>query len=246
MSLAADSSTGQTGTLPVRHPTAVAFLDESGSISDDRFFAVGCLKIADASVLLRAIQKLRDTEHWYDEIHWVDLTKDALPTYRRIIDIVAASRARFSCFVADRQQADAVARFGSPWQAYEKLAAQLLIASISPRELVTVLADNYSTPDRVHFEQDVRRAVNRRFERLAVTSACRLDSKACDALQLVDLLTSGVTFEFRQAAGLAGKQSPKARLARYLRHAYGGGSFLQGHRASKMNVAIYTGEKTSP
>lgn len=236
-----DSQTGrQHGTLPKGHPTAVVFLDESGSIADDRFFAVGCLKLAEPSTLLRAIQKLRDREHWYDEIHWVDLTQNALPIYRKVIDVVAQSDARFSCFVADRQQADAVARFGSPWTAYERLATQLLIGSIRPRELITVLADNYSTPDHVHFERDIRRAVNDRLERLAVTSACRLDSTSSDALQIVDLLTSGVTFEFRQAAGLAGKQSPKAQLARYLRDAYGGGSYLTGHRRAKMNVAIYT------
>lgn len=225
--------------LDADHPTAVAFLDESGSISQDRFFSVGCLKLAEPSVLLRELQKLRDRRHWYKEIHFTDLTANALPFYEDVVDIVAASPAEFSCFVADRKVADPVARFGTPWKAYEKLASQLLIGSIKPREIVAVLADNYSTPDDVVFEQDVRAEVNRRLKRLAVLSVCRLDSGAADPLQLVDLLTSAVTFEFRQSAGIAGKRSPKASLAARVRKAYGVDSFLAGHQNDRINVKIH-------
>jgi hypothetical protein len=221
------------------HPTAVAFLDESGTISHDRFFAVGCLKLAEPSVLLRAVQKLRDKYHWYDEIHWVDLTRDALPFYTDVAALIAASDAQFSCFVADRSAADPVTRFKTPWRAYEKLAVQLLLGNIRHPELVSVLADNYSTPDDVVFERDVRSEVNWRLKRLAVTSVCRLDSKSTDPLQLVDLLTSGISFEFRQAAGLAGKRSPKARLASDIRRFYGIESALNGVRMPKLNVAVY-------
>jgi hypothetical protein len=226
-------------TLARDHPTAVAFLDESGAISHDRFFSVGCLKLSEPSVLLRQIQKLRDRHHWYREIHFVDLTARALPFYEKVVQIVADSDAEYSCFVADRQMADPVERFESPWKAYEKLATQLLIGSIHPREVVTVLADNYSTPDDVVFEQDVRAEVNRRLDRLAVASVCRLDSGAADPLQLVDLLTSAVTFEFRQSAGLAGRRSPKAQLAAKLREAYGVDSFLNAHRGTRINVQLY-------
>jgi hypothetical protein len=31
--------------LPATYPTAIAFLDESGAIAHDRFFAVGCLTL---------------------------------------------------------------------------------------------------------------------------------------------------------------------------------------------------------
>ena len=227
-------------TLPPDHPTAIAFLDESGAIAKDRFFAVGCLKLAEPSVLLRAIQKLRDTEHWYTEIHWVHLTKDSLSLYKRVVDlVVAANDGWFSCFVADRDRADPVARFGTPWAAYSKLATQLLHGSIRPREIVTVLADNYSTPDHVVFEKDVKAEVNRRFNRLAVPSVCRLDSRSADGLQIVDLLTAAVTFEFRQSVGLAGTRSPKAQLAAYFRQSYGVETFLGGGRTDRINVAIY-------
>lgn len=223
------------------HPTAVAFLDESGAIANDRFFAVGCLKLAEPSVLLRAVQKLRDREHWYKEIHFSRLTRGALPFYRKVVDVVMATPdAWFSCFVADRVLADPVARFGSDWLAYEKLAEQLLIASIKRREIMTVLADNYSTPDDVLFEQDVRANVNRRLGRLGIVSVCRLDSQAADPLQIVDLLTSALAFEFRQSAGLANANSPKGQLAAYVRQGFGVTSALNGCRTPRCNVALYS------
>jgi len=158
MSFGGISDSGSPGAasqaLPPDTRTAIAFLDESGAISHDRFFAVGCLKLGEPSVLLRRIQKLRDQHHWYGEIHWVDVTKDSFAFYSSVIDVIAESEAKFSCLVADRESADAVARFGSSWRAYEELATQLLIGAIGPGELVTVLADNYSAPDEVVFEHE--------------------------------------------------------------------------------------------
>ncbi len=116
-----------------------------------------------------------------------------------------------------------------------------LIGSIQPQELVCVLADEYSTPDEVHFEAEVRQTVNVRLGRLAVTSVCRLDSRAAVPLQIVDLLTAAVAFEFRQDLGLAGTNSPKAHLARYVREAYSVSSFLRGVDRSGVNVKIYRG-----
>jgi len=222
------------------HPTGMVFIDESGSIAKDRFFSVGCLKLEEPSDLTRALQKLRDKEHWYKEIHFFDLTEGALPFYRKVVDAVADIRAcSFSCFVADRQSADPVARFGNAWSAYEKLATQLILGTIRRREIVTVLADNYSTPDEVNFERDLKTKVNQRLGRLAVTAVCRLDSRASDALQVVDLLTSAATFEFRQAAGLAGSKSPKARLAGHVRKRLGITSGAGGFRNERVNIAIY-------
>lgn len=157
-----------------------------------------------------------------------------------------ASDASFSCFVADRQQHDPVSRFGTPWAAYQRLAEQLILGSISQREILTVLADNYSTPAHVTFEEDLKRDVNRRLGRLGVLNVCRLDSRSTDALQVVDLLTSAVTFEFRQSAGLvAGTSSPKAQLAAYVRTTYGVRSCMNGCRCKGLNVALYEDTTTT-
>jgi hypothetical protein len=225
--------------LPPDYATAVAFVDESGSIASDRFFAVGCLKLGEPTWLLRRIQRWRDQRHWYQEIHFADLTRGTLGLYREVVDILSVEDLQFSCFIADRQVADPVARFGSSANAYEKLAEQLLIGSIARNEVLTVLADDYSTPDVNPFEVVVRREVNRRLGCLAVASVVRIDSKAAVPLQLVDLLTSAVAFEFRQDAGLAGTTSPKAGLAAYVRTQFKVATFLKGVRTPKMNVQVY-------
>lgn len=228
------------------HKTAAAFIDETGAIAQDRFFSVGCLVIPEPSVVLRKMQKLRDRRHWYGEIKWVDLTMTSLPLYQELVDLVASEAARYNCFVADRETADPVERFKQDaWLAYEKLATQVLIGAAKPYELLSVMADNYSTPDHVRFEEDVRAAVNGRLKCLALTTICRLDSKACDALQLVDVLTGAVTFEHRQAAGLAGARSAKALLATHLRNAYGVETTIGGCKTERLNVAIYRNPSTS-
>jgi hypothetical protein len=226
------------------HATAAVFLDETGSIARDRFFAVGCLVLPEPSVVLRQVQRLRDKRHWYEEIKWVDLTMTSFPLYQELIDIVVKSDARYSCFVADRDAADPIARFNNDaWLAYEKLATQLIIGTSKPYELLSVMADNYSTPAEVEFEVSLRSEVNRRLKCLQIVSACRLDSRATDALQVVDVLTGAVAFEHRQKAGLAGTKSAKALIARHLRGAYGVDTTIGGCKTDKLNVAIYRESK---
>lgn len=226
--------------LPRDHPCVVGFVDETGAIAHDRYFGVGLLKARSPSTLLRAIQKLRDRRHWYQEFKFTETNKTSLPIYEDFLACVLSNDVDFFCFIADRQTADPVARFGSHWDAYAKLAEQLTVASIRSPELMAVLADNYSTPDEVLFEEGLKASVNRRLRRLAVTNVCRLDSRSSDGLQAVDMLTSAVAFEYRQAAGLASASSPKARLAAAARAALGTDSCLGGWRSDRHSVAVYT------
>lgn len=222
------------------HPVATAFLDESGIISADRFFSIGLVKSPEPSRLLRSIQRLRDTHHWYGEIKWYDVTLGTLELYKEVVDTcLVPGNLEFWCFVADRQAADPIVRFGSQWDAYAKLAEQLVVAALHPDELIAIMADNYSTPAHILFEEDLRAAVNRRLNRLAAVSVVRLDSRSSDGLQVADLLTSAITFEFRQDAGLASSTSPKAKLAKHVRTALGARSCLGGWRNAKHSVALY-------
>lgn len=243
---------GPVGSHPVRrrvsrpalarsHPCAVAFLDESGAISGDRFFSVGVLKAQEPARLLRAVQKLRDQKHWYREIKFGNIrSAKGAAIYQEVIDLcLTPGLVEFFCFVADRAVADPIERFGSQWDAYGKLAEQLIVAATHPDELVSVIADNYSTPDHILFEEDVKAGVNARLSRLAVVTVCRLDSRSCDGLQLADLLTSAATHEFRAAAGLASDGSHKGTVARHLREALGAPSCLSGWRNASHSIQVY-------
>lgn len=231
----------QIASLPRDHPCATVFLDETGAIARDRYFAVGVVKAPEMAPVLRALQKFRDQKQWYGEIHFTYLKPRALDLYKRVVDLVLdpASGVEFWCFVADRDVADPIVRFGSAWDAYSKLAEQLVHASIRPGEVIAVMADNYSAPDHVLFEQQLRSSVNRRQKRLAVASVCRLDSKCCDGLQIADLLTAAVAHEFRAKAGLASTTGPKAELAAHVRAALGTKSCLGGWRSAAHSVQLY-------
>jgi hypothetical protein len=229
------------------HPCCAGFLDETGAISRDRFFGVGLVKSSEPSRVLRRIQKLRDKEHWYKEIKFSELTNDSLPLYQKVVDESLASHdIEFFCFVADRQKADPIERFGSGWDAYSKLAEQLVVATLRSAELMSLMADNYSTPDAILFEEELRMRVNKRLQRLGLVSVCRLDSQSCDGLQIADLLTSAIAFEFRADAGLASHKSPKGRLAKYVRQQLGAESCLGGWRNARHSVKLYNHGSWTP
>ncbi|RBY83194.1 MULTISPECIES: DUF3800 domain-containing protein [Geodermatophilaceae] len=232
---------GEAGVLKQDHRCATAFLDESGAIPKDQIFGVGLLKAPEPSRLLRALQKERDRYHWYKEFKFSDVTVKVLPMMKSIVDVaLQPGLTEFWCFIADRHEADPIERFGSAWGAYGKLAEQLVTGAIHPDgELVSILADNYSTPDTILFEEELKRSVNRRLARLAVTSVCRLDSKAADGLQMADILTSAVAFEFRAALGFASPTSPKGQLAAHVRQRLGATSCLSGWRNAAHSVALY-------
>lgn len=245
--MAPGRSTGRRPRLSRGHPVGAAFLDETGAISKDRFFGVGLLKCKEPARLLRRVQKARDQLHWYKELKFSDVTGRSLDVYRRVVDLsLDHGDVEFFCFLADRQQADPVKRFGSHWDAYGKLAEQLVVAAMHPDELVSIMADNYSTPDHVLFEEDLRSAVNRRLQRLAVVSVCRLDSRASDGLQVADLFTSAVAFEFRAKAGIASSSSVKAKLSEHTRAALGTTTCLTGWRNNCHSVQLYDHGAWSP
>jgi hypothetical protein len=222
-------------------------LDETGSISNDRFFGVGLVSIHEPSRLLRAVQSLRDRKHWYKEFHFSDVTRDTLDLYKELVDVsLTNTDVHFYCFIADRNVADPVARFGDRWTAYQKMAEQLVVASIPLGAVASVVADNYSTPASVLFEEELRFSVNRRFKRLALQSVFRADSHAFDGLQVVDLFTSAAANEFRANAGIASAVNVKSQLAAYVRSALGASSFLSGWRNAEHSVQVYENGNGKP
>lgn len=205
--------------LPTDHPCQVGYLDETGVIATDDVFAVGCLVVADADPFLRAITSLRDREGYRGEFHFNEVTPRNARLYRAFLDVVAAQRWTFTLVLADRQVADVVAIAGDRWRAYEQLATQLLTACIGDRELLTVLADEYTTPPGITFEETVRSQTNQALGRLAVPAVVRVTSHASDLMQAADVLTSVAAFPTRVAQGHASFQSVKGKVAgRFLRN----------------------------
>ncbi|WP_433184885.1 DUF3800 domain-containing protein [Actinoallomurus sp. CA-150999] len=216
--------------LSVGHPSAAAFIDESGSVSNDRFFVLGCMKTWAAAELARKVRLYRDRAHFYQEIHFARMTAATRRHHMGMVDLLVAALAEgtlsFSSCIVDREDFDVVAYCGGAYNAYEAVATRLLIDAVDGAELISVIADDYSSPKGVTFEENVQVAVNSTLGRLVIPSLIRMDSRASDLLQLADLLTSLVGFDYRADAGLASKVSPKGRFVAEARKRLGCPTFV--------------------
>jgi hypothetical protein len=199
------------------------------------------MRTRDPYELQRPIQRIRDKRHFYDEIKWSQVSAKKLPLLETLIDVFFASPATLSVFVIDKQKHDPIARFGGLFEAYECLARQLVLGSIKRGETMFLIADEYSTPPTVTFEENVRDYVNQRLHRKAVAGVCRMRSSGVDLLQLIDLLLGAVVYEYKAKGGVVGpgRYSPKVKLLEYIKEQAGVKSFVGGYRDGRINVATY-------
>ncbi len=220
-----------------------AFLDETGTLGGarDPFFAVGLLRCAEPYTLLRPMQRIRDRQHFYDEIKWNKVSAKKLPLMIDLVNVFLSSDATFSAFVADKTQHDVIGRFGGPFKAYEALARQLVRGSVRRGEVMFVIADEYSTPPGETFEESVRDYVNRRLSRTAVAGVCRMRSSGVDLLQMIDLLLGAVVYEYKAESGVVdlAAYKPKVRLLKHIKTRAGVRTFVGGFRDARLNIAEY-------
>lgn len=220
-----------------------AFLDETGTLGGarDPFFAVGLLRCADPYKLARPIQRIRDRQHFYDEIKWSTVSEKKLPLLIDLVNVFFSSDATFSAFVADKSRHDVIGRFGGSFKAYEALARQLVRASVRRGEILWVIADEYSTPPAETFEENVRDYVNLKLKRTAVAGVCRMRSSGVDLLQVIDLILGAVVYEYKANAGVVSlaRYKPKVKLLNHLKRRSGAATFIGGYRDSRINIAEY-------
>jgi hypothetical protein len=226
---------------------SLVFLDETGTLGGERdpFFAVGLLRCSAPYEIARPVQRLRDRNEYYDEIKWGKVSTKNLPVLKKIVDVLLHSNVSFHVFIADKREHDVIGRFGGQFQAYECLARQLLHGSIKPGETVWVMADEYSTPAHVAFEENVRDYVNRKLERVAVGGACRIRSEGSDLLQMIDLLLGAIVYEYKADSGIVSlaPSKPKPQLLAHIKAVAGVDTFIGGYRDERIQVEVYRGEK---
>lgn len=203
----------------------------------DRFFGVGLLKCPEPALIQRPMQALRDYEQFRTEIKWSEVRQNNLRIYRAALKcFFDCEESTFACFIADKKANNPLNRFGDQWRAYERLSAQLLIGNIKPNEHVTVLADEYSTPAGITFEENVRATVHTRLERNAILGVCRMRSTGVDLFQILDLLLGAVSYEHKIAAGLIHGRNPKGRLLNHIKDRLGIETFVGGVKTDRVNV----------
>jgi hypothetical protein len=194
--------------------------------------------------LLRPIQRIRDRQGFYDEIKWNKVSAKKLPILCDLIDVFMSSDATFSAFIVDKRKHDVIARFGGQFEAYDALARQLVLGSIRRKSVLWIVADEYSTPPGVRFEENVRDYVNRKAKHVAhgrpVAGVCRMRSSGIDVLQLADLLLGAAVYDCKYAQGLV-KYRAKLKMLAYIKQQTGVPTFVGGYTDERINVAEYGG-----
>ncbi|MDA8062897.1 MAG: DUF3800 domain-containing protein [Actinomycetota bacterium] len=208
---------------PPGHPTLQVYVDESGTANQSRFLAVGALVFRrDHGLVTNKMVVLRDRSQWRKEAHFVEINRATAYLYREAIDIVASSDARFVCGVVDKAEWDPFRSTREAWKVHAQLTIQLLNAVVGRgHPILSVVADNITTPAAVNYEGYLAMAVNRTRGYLAVAGANRMDSKSCIGLQLADILTGAVAHQYRQGFDPTARPgSPKGQVAGYVAKAW--------------------------
>src|SRR3989304_6558816 len=150
--------------------TPFCFFDETGNLNDkaNRYFAVAMLKCSQPYFLDYEIQRLRQKEKFYDEIKFNKISQKNINFILKVLELVFITHGlKFSFLVINKDNIDFQTEFKNDlWLAYEVFTEKMLIGNISPREIVTVIADYVTTPPRVKFEINVKHSVNNHFKRL--------------------------------------------------------------------------------
>lgn len=231
--------------VPPSYPASLIYLDESGTVTNDRFYVVGAVKVRDHGAFAGAVRAVRESHKFHEEFRFNRVNRARLPMYAELLETLAGQNLHFAACVVDREVFDPFVRWPQRWEAHANVAAQLLRGCINRREITSVLMDVVTAPKGVSVEEHIRRDVNRRVRNMAIVTAACIDSKTSDGLQVADLFAGAVAFERRRGAGLSGTaNSHKARLAEKFREMLNVTS-LDG-RTPRLNVAVFRRQQSKP
>lgn len=222
------------------YTTTFCFFDETGLLNSprDKFFAVGMVKINKPEELYLPIKQLRDKFHMYDEIKWSNVQKRDLPFYKALIQLFTDHRtAKFSCYIFKKRELDLKEHFnGDLFVAYQSFAVMQVCANLTKAESAILVMDDLNTGELV-LEQNIKRKINRKFDRNAVYGVCRLYSKGVELIQLNDLILGAIAYGLKVENGLIpdpGKA--KLELLAHIKKAAGIKNTQDDLASSKVNI----------
>ena len=202
------------------------FLDETGTLEDDQnpFFTIGILSCSQPFYLNKVISRERDVRKVYDEIKFNKLSSKNIEFAKFMIDTYfEAKSVSFHSYTLDKGGEYFFSSFnGNVWDAYKETTMRVMEAIDKPNQVMTLIADNVTTPKEVKFEVDVKYQLNHNLKRFAVTGVCRVDSKSNDLLQLTDLIIGAISYDLKLKYGVVKKGSKhKRRFVEYLKEQLG-------------------------
>jgi len=187
------------------------FIDESGVLQSDRnqpLFGIGLLKIADTSRLYIDLVNLKDRLYKAlpdlrrpFEFKFSEVNNSTYPFYLALLGTYFSyPEASYSVMVLDKfapaKENEAGQRFSSVWDAYIACSSKLIHESLNADDLCCVIADFITRPKNAgsYYEEAIRKINGER-----IFNAMMLESDASLFIQLVDVITGCVLYDYRCA-----------------------------------------------
>ena len=94
-------------------------------------------------------------------------------------------------------------------------------------------------------QNNVKKAINDSFGRLAIHGVCKVDSKGNDLLQVVDLLVGAITYDLKVHHKLAGQSKSfrincKKDLLEFIKNKMGVNNFTRDVRVGNFNIKVFS------
>lgn len=194
------------------------FMDETGVLSNDpqqRFFALGLLKLKQTSHLFEKVKKLKDKFNLDGKFEFkftgIKRNKD-LALHKELIDICFDyPDFFFACIILDKNSPSHTLTATTTWDMQLNLAKQHIKSSIKSEEKVAVIADYLTKPNNSsrYFEDELQRLQK-------VFNACMIESDSSVFVQIVDIFIGCVVYRHKIENGLAKVSTPKGKLVLYI------------------------------
>lgn len=194
------------------------FIDETGVLSNDpqqRFFALGLLKLENTSHFFEQIKRLKDKYNKPKgfEFKFTGIKKDShLQIHKELIDICFSdSEFSFACIVIDKQHHTHNTP-SSTWEMQLDLAKKHIKSNVKSGEKIAIIADYLSKPNssNKYFEDELQK-LNKVF------NVCMIESDSSVFVQVVDILVGCIVYSFKIEHKLQSSVStPKGKLVTYI------------------------------
>ncbi len=220
------------------------FLDETGSLHNvtDPFFTVGIIKMSQPCYLMSKLSYERQKWNFHDEIKFNKLSRHNIGFAKFAFDAMLGTRSvDFYSYSVDKDGEYFKREFGGdPWRAYERITLKLLQeAVLAPKEILILLADYVTVPNYVRFEVEVKKKMNTSLARLALVGVCRIDSRANDLLQLVDLMVGAISYDLKIETGaVKAGDKHKREFLDFFKRSLGVEKFIRGFRNRDFNIFV--------
>lgn len=197
--------------------TSFCFLDETGLLyrPRDKFFALGVIKLEKPQRLYNRIRKIRDKYNYREELKWANLDRRIrFDMAREFFNVFLDENAKFNSIILNKDELDFEKYYqNNMYRVYRSFTVVLLklILGKNPKEIITLLADDYFTPDNEDLEDAIKGIINDHYKKFVVSGVCQINSKSSDLIQLTDLILGAIVYDLKKQTKLVRKQNTYKR-----------------------------------